>query len=168
MQDLVRLKTTEIKALRDKLANEQGNVCPLCGRPLVEPCLDHQHKRRKTDEPGVDGAGLVRGVLCRDCNALEGRIWNAMDRHLQPETVKDRVQFLKNLIFYYNKEPQKILYPGEDIPKQKLSKRNFNKLKSAYAKDHPKSKPLEYPTSQCMTKKLEPLYKHYNINPYNA
>ena len=112
MQDLVRLKTTEIKTLREKLANEQGNVCPLCGKPLTEPCLDHQHKRRKTDEPGVDGAGLVRGVLCRDCNALEGRIWNAMDRHLQPETVKDRVQFLKNLIFYYNKEPQKILYPG--------------------------------------------------------
>ena len=91
-----------------------------------------------------------------------------MDRHLQPETVKDRVQFLKNLISYYNKEPQKILYPGEDIPKQKLSKRNFNKLKSAYAKDHPKSKPLEYPASQRMTKKLEPLYKHYNINPCNT
>lgn len=159
--DLVKLKTTEIQQLREKLAKEQGGVCPLCGKPLTLACLDHQHKRRKADAPGVDGAGLVRGVLCRDCNALEGRIWNAMDRHLQPETVKDRVQFLKNLISYYNKEPQKILYPGEDIPKKKLSKRNFNALKKLSGLK------IEYPKSGYMTKKLEPLYKRYNVSPYN-
>lgn len=164
--DLRQLKTTEIKAFREQLLEAQDGICPLCGRYINEPCLDHQHKLRKSDEPGVDGAGQVRGVLCRDCNALEGRIWNAMTRHLQPKTVKDRVEWLKNLIAYYNKEPQKILYPGS-IPRLKVSKRNFNTLKKLYAQDHPKAKSLEYSASGYVTKRLASLFDHYNIQPYN-
>lgn len=165
--NLVKLKTTEIKALRERLSKEQGGICPLCGKPLNEPCLDHQHKLKKTDEPGVDGAGLVRGVLCRDCNALEGRIWNAMSRHLQPKTVAERVEFLKKLVCYYNKDPEKILYPGCDAPTPKLSKRNFNQLKKLYSAEHPGAKPLEYPKSGKLTEKLKPLYRKYGVSPFN-
>lgn len=166
MQELRQLKTTEVKQLRHQLLTEQGGRCPLCGTVITEPCLDHQHKRRKADPVGPDGAGLVRGVLCRDCNALEGRIWNAMTRHLQPRTVQDRVRWLQNLISYYNKPASNIIYPGE-APRQRLSRRNFNTLKKAYAADHPKAKPLTYPRSGYITKTLVPLYEHYGINPYN-
>lgn len=166
LSGLRQLKTTEVKELREQLLTEQRGICPLCGKAITEPCLDHQHKRRKIDIPGYDGAGLVRGVLCRDCNSLEGRIWNAMTRHIQPETVSDRVTWLKNLINYYNKEPQKIIYPGE-TPTKKLSKRNFNILKKLYSQDHPRAKMLEFPKSGLCTKRLQELFDYYKISPWN-
>lgn len=164
MSELRVLKTTEIAQLRTKILEEQQHICPLCGNKISTPCLDHQHKRRKNDTPGVDGAGLVRGVLCRDCNSLEGRIWNAMQRHIQPKTVDDRIRWLKNLINYYNKVPLRIVYPGE-TPKRVVSKRQFNIIKKLYATDHPKAKPLEYPKSGILTKKLEQIFNYYKISP---
>lgn len=163
---LKELKTTEIKTVREAVLKEQDGLCPLCGKPVVNPCLDHQHKLRKADEPGIDGAGLVRGVLCRDCNALEGRIWNAMNRCLQPATVQERIDFLKNLVSYYNKTPYSMVYPG-CTPKRKVSKRNFNRLNKLYQTDNPSKKPLEYPKKGYMTKNLSVLFDQYNISPYN-
>lgn len=161
-QELIVLKTTEIKQLREELLQEQGGCCPLCGRIIEHPCLDHQHRRRKMDEPGPDGAGLVRGVLCRDCNALEGRIWNAMNRCIQPESVHDRSQWLKNLISYYNKAPKKIIYPGE-IPRVKFPKRMYNQLIKLWQVDHPRAQPPAYPASGYLTPSFKALLKKYGL-----
>jgi len=48
-----------------------GGKCEACGDTLSSDamCIDHDH-----------GTGLIRGVLCRFCNALEGMLNKKADR----------------------------------------------------------------------------------------
>ena len=156
-----QLKTSEIPKIRTELAQEQGNICPLCGKPLENPVLDHQHKLRKSQPIGEDGAGLVRGVLCRDCNALEGKIWNAMNRYLQPECKAERIKWLLNLASYLSKEPTDMVHPRERPALPIVSKRQYNRLVKV-AGNIP-----EYPKSGHLTKALGKLFEKHGIDPFN-
>lgn len=162
------LKSSEIKELRNKILKEQGFICPLCGKTITENdkiTLDHQHKIRKTDENGVNGNGLIRGVLCLECNALEGKIFNSSTRFLHQPSKEQRIHFLENLIKYYQKPLYEYVHPSEVKKKPDVSKKNFNKLSKLYTKDT--GKVLEYPKSKKLTKKLEILFEKYHISPYN-
>lgn len=67
-----RLKTTEVAAIRQQLYIRQGGICPLCKTKiprLPDACLDHDHD-----------SGLIRAVLCRNCNGVEGKIRNLVRR----------------------------------------------------------------------------------------
>ena len=87
---------------RKYLLENTPQFCPLCGREMkyvLNAVLDHDHK-----------TGHVRGVMCRNCNALEGKINNLCTRagkHI------DRRQFLTNVIAYWerHKVPSGVLYP---------------------------------------------------------
>lgn len=66
-----RLTASGIAPYRQQLlANKQGGRCALCNRRPAVPCLDHCHS-----------TGVVRGVLCRGCNALLGKIENNAPRN---------------------------------------------------------------------------------------
>lgn len=65
-----KLKYAEVPAVRSRILAEQKNVCALCGDPPETPCLDHCHS-----------TGIVRGVLCRGCNALLGKLENNRKRY---------------------------------------------------------------------------------------
>lgn len=41
----------------EKMMADQGGKCWICGKPLVKPTVDHDHK-----------TGKVRGLLCVPCN----------------------------------------------------------------------------------------------------
>ena len=66
-----RLKTTEVAEVRKQLYIQQQGVCPLCDTKMnfKDTCLDHDHT-----------TGLIRAVLCRNCNGIEGRIKNLVRR----------------------------------------------------------------------------------------
>jgi hypothetical protein len=51
----------------DQLVNQQGGVCPLCGRENPEH-MDHDHE-----------TGQVRGVLCFNCNGGLGQFRDSID-----------------------------------------------------------------------------------------
>lgn len=166
--EIKNLKNSEIPELREKILEEQNCKCPLCGKDITiydKIVLDHQHKLRMSDENGVDGNGLVRGVLCLECNALEGKIWNNSNRFLHQPTKEQRLNWLKNLIAYYQKDCYPFVHPTE-VPKDPpVSKRNFNKLNKLWCQTH--DKPLEYPKSCKLTKQLKSLFSMYGIPPYN-
>lgn len=86
-----RIKTSEIPIVKAALLAKQQYVCCLCPEPLTvaTSCLDHNHK-----------TGLVRGVLCRNCNGIEGKIFNLANRAKRGLTVKD---FLGKVILYWIK-----------------------------------------------------------------
>lgn len=163
---LKQLKSTSVADVRNEILKNQSNICPLCKKPVERPVLDHKHKFKKSDPNGVDGQGLVRGVLCSDCNSCEGKIHNAISRFVTRDPRKE-IEFLKNLIEYYQSGYYPLIHPSE-VPKEKdVSKLNFNRLNKQYILKYPKKKPLEYPKSKKLTKQLKALFEEFNINPYN-
>lgn len=136
---------SEIPKLRDFLLEKQSGLCKLCQRQITSETgysLDHQHCT-KSEELGENGAGLVRGVLCRDCNVLEGKFWNASKRYripnLQENPVQARIDWLRNLANYLesnasnNTEILEIptLHPSERRP-VKMTKSLYNMLKEEF------------------------------------
>lgn len=161
-----QLKSGDISHIRDTILEEQNNKCVLCNNEITEDTgvsLDHQHMK-KSETIGEDGAGLVRGVLCRACNVWEGKIWNNTLRYRQPKDVQDRIEMLQALIDYYKKDNYELIHPSERPKERKVSKRNYNKVKKVY---EGRRKFPEYPKSGKLTKGLKELFEKYEISPYN-
>ena len=95
----VRTKASHLPQIKKKLIEEQGGVCPLCKRDLrkadsYNQCVDHDHE-----------TGLIRAVLCRQCNGAEGKIKNLAIRCVTKLKYKE---FLISLAAYlqYHEEPR--------------------------------------------------------------
>lgn len=95
-----QIKQSEIPKVKERLMREdQDYICPLCETSLLRlpsrsRCLDHDH--RKT----TPNAGGVRGVLCSNCNGMEGKIHNAAVRAKRKLC---RTKWLENLLKYWRK-----------------------------------------------------------------
>jgi hypothetical protein len=176
MQDkeLKQLMTKDVQRIRDEILSEQGGLCKLCEDEISEKTgvsLDHQH-RTKTSVIGENGGGLVRGVLCRRCNVMEGKIWNASKRFGIHDNLSD---WLRTLADYLDADNYHYIHPTEKPKEQKVSKRNYNKLAKLYKEEefipkrkNQKKKPMpEFPKSGKLTKALGELFKRFDINPYN-
>jgi hypothetical protein len=75
------------------ILKRQGYECPICRLPVgartrKSPALDHDH-----------GTGYIRGVLCANCNGIEGKIHNLARR---VGTHTDRRTVLERLIAYWD------------------------------------------------------------------
>jgi len=106
-----RLTRSQVKPMARKLAAEQGGSCPLCTKPLDFTakngvCLDHAHD-----------TGRVRGALCRSCNSMEGKVFNAVGRWCVGKMDYTlTIPALKRLIAYLEQEPTDVLYPTFKTP----------------------------------------------------
>lgn len=166
MSKLTQLKSNEVSTLRENILKTQNGLCAICGCIITDETgysLDHQHKVKK-ENIGEDGAGLIRGVLCRACNVWEGKIWNSTQRYRQPNNVSERIEMLKSLITYYENGTYPFIHHTEKIKEKIVSKRNYNKLKKVYSGN---KKFPEYPKSGKLTLSLKILFHEYNISPFN-
>ena len=153
---IIQLKQKDIKPLRDKLLLEQKGKCLICKKEIIKnACLDHHHKKR------IKGTGQIRGVLCSQCNVFLGKIENNASRY--SITQENLPNILQSIINYLNKPHLPYYHPSEKEKQSILSKRCFNKLLKAYSLKYPKRKLIEYPKSKHLTKKLEKLFKEFNI-----
>lgn len=61
----MKLKTSQIKSVRQQMLAEQDHKCQICKLPIPESKdrLDHDHS-----------TGLIRSVLCDGCNRLLGKV----------------------------------------------------------------------------------------------
>lgn len=106
------------------LAKRQDGKCPLCGKSLTlaDACLDHDHFN-----------GRIRGVLCRNCNGIEGKIKNLVVRGKRTNTMED---YLGNIILYWlhhKTDRTGLLHPLHLSDEEKRIKRN-TKARKARAK----------------------------------
>ena len=111
----MRIKAGDIPALRINISLSQFNKCKLCGIDLntVVPCLDHDHTN-----------GKIRGVLCGNCNGIEGKIFNLARRAKRGGT---ETMFLNSILLYwdlYSKEPRDIIHPTHKTSDEKRLRRN--------------------------------------------
>ena len=95
-----RLKAAAVRAYRELELAAQGGRCALCQEPIEsgKAVLDHDHK-----------SGLIRGVLHRGCNALEGNITNALPRNL---ITPQRLAGIFANWDQYHQTPKNLLHPS--------------------------------------------------------
>ena len=109
-------KQEQIKKLKLQLLEEQDYICPLCKIDMValtpfNICLDHDHE-----------TGLIRGVLCRNCNSMEGKIHNCIRR---AKRLLEAQIWFDNLITYWGKARtcRSFPHPLYKTPEQKKEAR---------------------------------------------
>lgn len=175
---LTRLTRTTADELRLQILNEQQGMCWLCDKDLkscietndfTKLSLDHQHRRKKTDPIGFpSGGGLVRGVLCRECNRLEGKVWNAMHRFGKHQIME---AWLQKYIEYLRKPNYPYIHPSERMPIKPTSKRQYTKLVKAIHADYQtkQKNPPKLPAfvaKRAPSKKLQEWFDKMDISPY--
>lgn len=113
-----RLKASEIKEAKSILLESQKYLCALCDQDLSEVqekniCLDHSHV-----------TGCVRAVLCRNCNSIEGRIWNFANRAKRNHTIVQWLKRMMDYIEYHENNPSGIYHPKHKTENEKRLARN--------------------------------------------
>lgn len=117
-----KLKASLLPAYRARRLAEQGGVCELCGDKPAVPCLDHCHKE-----------GHVRGVLCRGCNAMLGKLENNRLRNGLGNPGK-WARFLSNIVPYLHRHAMgTVLHPTFKTDDEKRLARNAKARKTRAA-----------------------------------
>ena len=119
-----KLKQKDLPEFRQKLYEEQLKVCPLCKLeiPKGEEVLDHDH-----------ATGLVRAVLHRDCNSLEGIITNFLSRRGKGLMTSGGIfEFLSNLFWYIRRDyTHNPYHPKHRTPEDKVIREYRRRLRAA-------------------------------------
>lgn len=110
-----RIKQKDIDSFRKQISAEQGNKCWICDVDLstVMACLDHDHHN-----------GAIRGVLCQNCNGIEGKISNLANRGKREKT---RYEFVNKVLSYWNffsATKRNIIHPTHKTADEKRLLRN--------------------------------------------
>ena len=113
MKKIIKIKqltANDVPLIRAKILKEQNSICPICKKEVKDPCLDHHHKKR------IKGSGLIRGVLCRNCNSFIAKSENgAMRCRIQN---KDLPFILRNTADFLEKKPYPYLHPSERLKRK--------------------------------------------------
>ena len=112
----VRLTHAQVLPTKAGLLIGQNGRCALCRHPISagdDSCLDHDHT-----------TGVVRDVLCRNCNGIEGKVFNLARRCKRDATP---LWWLQQLVEYWQRhaKPQRnLLHPTFKTEVEKQAKRN--------------------------------------------
>lgn len=116
---LVKLARSQMRSFMLRRLQEQGGLCPLCGKPIDtsikgEGVLDHDHD-----------TGQIRGVLHRSCNAAEGKIANAAARWgAKSAKYSDIIEYLEAVVAYLKSPQSRYIYPMHKTADEKKDDRN--------------------------------------------
>ena len=163
----IEMKHSDIAKLKRKLWEANDKKCPVLNRevPLEKMALDHAHKRK--DEDYAPDKGVIREALDFRVNAVLGKLENSLVRAGLSDV--DLPDFLRRAADYFERGAyldeagNYYVHPKEVKRSPSISKRQYNKLKKAYAgtKKFP-----EFPKSGKLTKGLEELFGEYDISPW--
>lgn len=153
-----QLRNNDISVVRQQLLINQNGECLICKNQVLSPVLDHSHKKK------IKGTGLIRGVLCRNCNIFLGKIENNCSRYRI--TRHDLPVILRSIADYLERPHKRLIHPSEKPKEKILMKSSYNHLKKTalQAGVHQNQIP-QYPKSNRLTKGLERLFNSLNIVP---
>lgn len=157
---LRQLKAKDVPKLRNYLLKKQKGICPICGKKINKPVLDHHHRKK------LKGTGQIRKTICSNCNIFLAKIENNSVRYAISQEELPFV--LVNISKYLSCKQLPYIHPSEAPRKKVLTKASYNKLVKANAKNkklpvfryNKKGKPV-----QGLTKPLKELFELYNIEP---
>jgi len=130
---ITQARSKTIKPLRDAILQKQKGLCTICGNPVQDPTLDHEHIKK------VKGTGFIRAVCCSKCNTFIARAENNAARHSislrsLPNVLRNMADHLENQI--------DIIHPTEIPKRKKVGKREWNKVVKYYFKAFPNRRTL--------------------------
>lgn len=105
------LTQTELKKWRE--ANKPKR-CPILDIEFTDAVVDHDHE-----------SGIVRGVIHRQANAWEGKVYNAWRRYAKNNSKLDFIETLERLVAYLKQPGTDVWHPTGIV---QLGKR-FGRLK---------------------------------------
>lgn len=132
---LKKIPRKDMAKVRAELFRKQQGLCPISHRPLpglmsTNLAIDHDHD-----------TGVVRAVLPKGINGLEGKVKNLLDRWGQCTSVYERIAILRRLADYWELHitPQtEYIYPTHKTPDEQRLLRN-KRSRAAYAKKKEKA-----------------------------
>ena len=142
---------------------ELGNCCPITGEILTREnaAVDHKHitkKEIKNGLTGVEGKGLVRGVIHYQANSFLGKVEKAFIRNgCHKIGSKDIVAQLRAMADFLENPPieQIYIHPNEKIKKKTLTKTEYKRICKYWFEIFPNKRKLpKYPKR-----------KKYNMTP---
>ena len=150
-----QLEVKDISQLRIKILAEQNGKCGICGtnHPDTTWTLDHEHAK------GYGGSGLIRGVLCRNCNSAEGKIVRTLKRF--GIKLDNLSSVLRNLANWLDKPQYPYIHPTEKVI-VKITKTQFKALMIKYKQKYPNKSELKYPVGGKASAKLQAIMKELN------
>ena len=120
---IVQLKSKTIKTMRETLLSKQKGLCTVCGKPVRDPTLDHEHIKK------VRGTGLIRSTVCSRCNTYIARIENNAARH--GIKLRELPDVLRRMASHL--EDQKdMIHPSEVPKRKKVGARDWNRVRKYY------------------------------------
>ncbi len=141
-----QIQKEEVKKIR-KFFHKKMNkgVCPVLKMSYQheEMVVDHAHTANANNLGKKEEAGLIRGVIHRQANTMEGKITNFFIRcglHKMSITLPN---FLRNLADFIEEPPMiylKYIHPSEKGKSKNLKKTSINKLKKMYRNRYPNRK----------------------------
>jgi hypothetical protein len=167
--DLKEITYAEFAKLRYKQWQKQNEICPILKRRIKyeDAVFDHRHKR-KDEEIGVDGKGLLRGVIHKNANVMEGKIARIHRRYGLHKFDIPLPDLLRSIADYIERCPMcfnniRYIHPNERPKTKLLGKRQYNKICKHYFEMYPRSKKIpEFPKSGKLTKEFEKLLAAVN------
>ena len=126
-QTHVRLKRDDLARVRVALVRAQKGYCPLClkrwrGSVSMDQCVDHCHS-----------TGHIRGVLCRNCNGMEGKLKTIASRAKRDGSIEG---WLERVLAYYKQhtsQPLPYIHPDHKTEDEKRLLRNARARKKRAA-----------------------------------
>ncbi len=121
-----RLTTKELIEVKRQMYRDQRGRCKICKHRFSEPkdvCTDHDHT-----------TGYIRALLCRNCNQLEGKVFNCARRAKRESTP---LKWLETILAYWllHAENQTgLLHPSYKTDDEKRLRRNKRAKKRRKAK----------------------------------
>ena len=171
-EDLVKIR----KFFHEKM---NKGICPILKIEfdVDEMVVDHAHKVNSKNL-GTDDGSLIRGVIHRQANTMEGKITNSFIRcglHKFDITLPEFLRYLADFIEDSPMTYLQYIHPNEKMKEPKLMKRSFNKLQRLYELKYPKRKLLIWDPhpekkrkrkfTKKLTKKLAELYEEFELEP---
>lgn len=110
----MRLKTSQIPAVREEFLKAQRGRCAICRIKISDSgCLDHCHT-----------TGVLRGVLCNNCNGIEGKVFNLARRAKRDGTPQWWIERLLAYWSEHTENPSGVFHPTHKTADEKRLLKN--------------------------------------------
>ena len=107
-----KLQHSMVKTTRQRYLALQKGRCAICNIHIIDAAktcaLDHDHD-----------TGIVRGVLCNNCNGLEGKVRSAATRAKREGTYLEWLEKLVQYLQHHSENRTNLIHPTHKTPLEK-------------------------------------------------